>query len=151
MKNISKKLDIIIADDDADDQYLMQKGIWELNLNHKITAVYNGIQLMDYLQSKGMYKNSKDPKPDCIFLDLNMPLLNGTEALKRMRNAGMNDIPVFILSTSKSPQEKNTLLSIGARGFYTKTHEYPVLKQMISEIIEEVYKINPGAEGSKAS
>ncbi|MCW3077298.1 MAG: two-component system response regulator [Bacteroidetes bacterium] len=144
-----KILNLIIADDDPDDQYMMQKVIWEMNPNHKITAVYNGMQLMDCLQKTGMYKNASDTLPDGIFLDLNMPLLNGTEAMKRIKkNPSLTHLPVYILSTSKSANEKENLLSIGAQGFYTKTHEYQGLKKIMNEILLDIYKINSGFAGS---
>lgn len=120
----------------------MHKVTWETNVHHKITSVYNGIQLMHYLQRTGMYKNCKDERPDCIFLDLNMPLLNGIEALKRIKmNTDFENIPVFILSTSKSSHEEDNLLSLGAKGFYTKSHVYAKLKQIINDIFETVDKL----------
>lgn len=141
-KAIVKTLNIIISDDDPDDQYFMHKAVWETNLQHKITSVYNGIQLMDYLQRTGMYKNCKDDPADCIFLDLNMPLLSGTEALKRIkRNTDLSNIPVFILSTSKSSNEKENLITLGAAGFYTKSNEYNGLKKIILEVFDTVYKL----------
>jgi two-component system, response regulator len=147
MESLREILNLVIADDDPDDQYLMQKAIWEMNSNHKITAVYNGLQLMEYLLRSGMYKNCSDAQPDCIFLDLNMPLLSGAEAMRRIKNnPALCHLPVYILSTSKNVNEKNNILSIGANGFYTKTHEYPDLKKMIGEITEEVYKLNFGKQ-----
>jgi two-component system response regulator len=142
MESGQRILNLVIADDDPDDQYLMQKAIWETNSNHKITAVYNGLQLMEYLLRSGMYKNCHDSRPDGIFLDLNMPLLSGTEAVKRIKkDPGLASLPIYILSTSKNIKEKNDLLSIGAKAFYTKTHEYNMLKQMIGEITGELCKI----------
>lgn len=147
MQSLSKILNIVIADDDPDDQYMMHKATWEMNAQHKITSVYNGIQLMDYLQRTGMYKNYTDPLPDCIFLDLNMPLLSGTEALKRIKkNEQLAHLPVFILSTSKSAHEKENLLALGAHGFYTKTYEYNELKKIISAVFDQVYNITPQKE-----
>ncbi|MGZ3920352.1 MAG: response regulator [Bacteroidia bacterium] len=134
-------LNIVIADDDPDDQYLMQKAIWELNSNHKITSVYNGMQLLEYLLRKGTYKNCIEPKPDCIFLDLNMPLLTGIDALPRIRkNPDFAQTPVYIFTTSNCPNEKQKLIAMGANGFYTKSPKHFNLKLIVQEVL---YNIKP--------
>jgi len=134
-----KTFSLVIADDDPEDQYMMQKVIWDLNLNHKITSVYNGMQLMDYLLRKGMYSNCMEPSPDCIFLDLNMPLLSGLEALKRIRkDPGLNHLPVYVLCTTNGPSEKEKVLAIGANGFYTKNPTHNNLKTIVSDILSQL-------------
>lgn len=139
--DINKKtLNLVIADDDPEDQYMMQKVIWDLNLNHKITSVYNGMQLMDYLQRKGMYSKCMEPTPDCIFLDLNMPLLNGMEALKRIKkNPELAQLPVYILCTVNCTSEKEKMLAIGANGFYTKNPVHNNLKIIVNDILSRLH------------
>jgi len=138
-KALDPTLSLVIADDDTDDQYLMQKAIWEVNSNHKITSVYNGMQLLDYLLRKGTYKNCGEPFPDCIFLDLNMPLVNGAEALSRIKkNPEISSIPVYIFSTSSCSSEKQKLITLGASGFFTKSPKQQNLKSIVTEILSEV-------------
>jgi CheY-like chemotaxis protein len=129
-------LNFLIADDDPDDQNAIQKVIWELNRDHKITAVYNGTQVLDFLFRRGTYKDCSEPIPDCVLLDLNMPLMGGKEVLKKLRRHGEFDhLNIYILSTSNSETEKESLLEAGANGFYTKGAETDSLKEIVSDIL----------------
>jgi CheY-like chemotaxis protein len=134
-----KALSLVIADDDSEDQYIMQKLILDLNHNHKVTSVYNGMQLMEYLLKQGMYTNRMETTPDCIFLDLNMPLINGTEALRRIRaHRELQHLPIYVLSTVKNKSEKQKLISLGADGFYLKDPEQKNFRAIISEILDRL-------------
>jgi CheY-like chemotaxis protein len=129
-------LSLVIADDDTEDQFLIQKAIWEIDPNHKITSVYNGRQLMDYLLRQGLFKTCRDPLPDCIFLDLRMPLLSGTEVLGKIKSdKGLTAIPVYIISSDSSEDDQRKLLRMGAEGFYTKTSDYSKLKMAVGKIV----------------
>jgi CheY-like chemotaxis protein len=133
------KLNVIIADDDMDDQLFMQKAIWEENLHHTITSVYNGQQLVDLLMRNGFY-NKYDTVPDCIFLDLKMPLLSGFDVLNFIKNHNtFNTIPVYILSTTLSETQKLKLILLGADGFYQKETGYNAMKNTINDILYMVY------------
>ncbi|MBA3972544.1 MAG: response regulator [Bacteroidetes bacterium] len=134
------KLNVIIADDDMDDQLFMQKAIWEENRNHTITSVYNGQQLVDLLLNNGFYDTRNDTSPDCIFLDLKMPLLNGFDVLTFIKNdQKLNKIPVYILSTSMSETQKLKLILLGADGFYQKASGYDGIKNTINDILYMIY------------
>jgi CheY-like chemotaxis protein len=138
-KHKNPVFNFVIADDDPDDQLCLQKVIWHTNVHHKITSVYNGLQLLEYLQSKGTYKNCKENRPDCIFLDLNMPLLSGNEALLNIRqHKELTGLPVFILTTSNCIQERDHLLKLGANGFYTKTHDIKNWRVIVKEVIKQL-------------
>src|SRR3954470_20640516 len=88
---------IILADDDADDRELFREA---LNETHKtmFKTAKDGLSLMQLL------KDGKE-LPDAIFLDLNMPRMNGHECLKEIKkDKHLRKIPVLIYSTSKSPE-----------------------------------------------
>lgn len=139
MDNVLKALNLVIADDDTDDQYLMQKAIWEVNPKHKITSVYNGMQLLDYLQRTGTYKNCTEPIPDCVLLDLQMPLLNGTEALRKMKSAvELKTIPVYVFSGMQSGNNQPELITLGASAVFEKSPKDYELKKIMSDILAQV-------------
>lgn len=128
----------VIADDDPDDQYSLQRVIWEDNRGHKITSVYNGLQLLEYLLRKGTYKNRKEPAPDCVFLDLNMPLLTGSDVLKKIKTVKeLCNLPIFVLSSSSCPNEKEILLKLGAKACFVKKED-KALKIMFKEVMNEL-------------
>jgi CheY-like chemotaxis protein len=132
----------VIADDDPDDQYALQKVIWDSNQHHKITSVYNGLQLLEYLFRKGAYKNCRDPYPDCIFLDVNMPLMNGMEVLEKIRSTpSLRSLKIHVLTSSNCLEEKTKLLTLGANGFFTKHPEADNLRIIFKDIIMEMIPI----------
>jgi len=150
MKNTKHTFSFLIADDDPDDQYLMQKVIRDLGISYNITSVYNGLQLMDYLLRTGMYSNCEEPKPDCVLLDLKMPLLSGAEALQRIRkNSDLLSLPVFIISEATTDTEKHKLLGVGANSFYTKQAGHKSFSLMVSEILAAIYPLKQNIKSAE--
>ena len=133
-------LNILVADDDPDDQFILQKVIWEYNPDFKVASVYNGQQLLDYLAREGAYKNSEEPFPDCIFLDLSMPVLGGKDVLEKLSKLEeWNDLQIYILTSSNSAAEKSKLLEMGAVDFLTKTYDLTRLREMMRTTLNEIY------------
>ena len=128
-----------MADDDLDDQYLVRRAIEEINIGHDLQTVNNGSQLLDRLLCKGHYSNTPVKRPDCILLDLNMPLLDGFQALNLIKaNNDINTIPVYVLSTSRSDQDRERSLKLGAAAFYVKPTQFKELKEIVQEICSRI-------------
>ncbi|HXL73532.1 MAG TPA: response regulator, partial [bacterium] len=104
---------ILMAEDDADDRMLAQKALVKNGADNPLITVNNGKELLDYLYQKGNYSDpSTSPKPCLILLDLNMPKVDGREALKSIKNdENLKSIPVVIMTTSQS--EEDILSSYG--------------------------------------
>ncbi len=132
-------LNLVIANNNASDHYIIRKAILEINHTHRITSVYNGSQLLDYLLRAGSYVNCPEPTPDCIFLDLDMPLLDGLSALQRIKSFNeFKKIPVFILSSIVNPVDKEKALALGANDVFIKPVDYTHLKGAVSAILERI-------------
>jgi CheY-like chemotaxis protein len=115
MENTSWK--ILVADDDADDRAILQDAMTELNASQVLCFAQNG---EDALRLLGNDFNSTY-KPALIILDLNMPKLNGTETLRRIKNdERFKTVPVIIYSTSLNPMEKDKCMLLGAHSYITK-------------------------------
>lgn len=88
---------------------------------------------MDYLLRSGSYVNCPEPTPDCILLDINMPLLDGFGALQRIKNfPEFKNIPIYMLTTSMLQEHKEKAISFGANGFYSKVCDLDKLKAIFS-------------------
>ena len=88
-------LNILLADDDADDRYFFERALQDLPITTNLKTVPDGARLMEYL-----YKNT-DHLPDVLFLDNNMPRKNGSECLAEIKNnAQLKGIPIVMCSTS---------------------------------------------------
>ena len=132
----NKSIHILLADDDIDDCFFFQKAINEISSSIKLTIVYNGEQLIDYLT------NHIENLPHILFLDLSMPKKTGFECLSEIKeNSKFNTMPVIMFSTSytlDSNYEKNMidmLSSIGAQEYIRKPGDYIQLKKVISEAL----------------
>jgi len=138
-----EKFNIIIADDDEDDQYFLQKTLLDIDHSFNIISVYNGTELLDYLLKKGRFVNYSEVVLHCIFLDINMPLLNGFAALEKIKGYDeFKNIPVHILSTCNHEESKVKAEILGANGFHTKACNVDKLKDIVSHVLSQIKPVN---------
>ena len=103
---------ILIADDDQEDLHFIEEVL--TSLNEVAKYVNNGIEALEYLEHCTLL-------PSLIVLDLNMPILNGTETLQNLKKDDrFKHIPVLIYSTSINPYEKEKCSRLGANGYVVK-------------------------------
>lgn len=120
---------ICLIDDDKIYQLLTTKIIEKVNPEQKVITFYNGKQAIDYFLSAA----SKGSLPDVIFLDINMPIMNGWDFLEvYSRLEEINDIPVIMVSSSLDEDDaiRSRQYSV-VQDFITK----PMGQQLISEIL----------------
>ncbi|MGA2226878.1 MAG: response regulator [Syntrophobacteraceae bacterium] len=116
------KFHVLIADDDEDDRLLVKQAIDESLPNIDSSFVDDGEELLQYLQHCSTEpKGSEMRYPQLILLDLNMPKMNGMEALRRIRaDDRHNAIPVVVLSTTDNVHDINLSYKLGANSFFIK-------------------------------
>jgi len=116
-------ISILICDDDEDDRMLTQQALQNAHVSNNIEFVEDGEQLLDYLYQRGAYagETGKAPRPGLILLDLNMPKVDGREALKVIKgDPTLRDIPVVVLTTSRLDQDIFRSYKLGVNSFITK-------------------------------
>jgi CheY-like chemotaxis protein len=115
-------INVLIAEDDAEDRLLIKKAIKSTSIKDNIFFVENGEELTDYLENKGKYSDpEKYPLPGLILLDLNMPKKDGREALKEIKgNVNLKRIPIVVLTTSKAEEDILKTYNLGVNSFITK-------------------------------
>ena len=114
---------ILICDDDEDDRMLTQQALEAAHISNSLRFVKDGEQLLDYLYQRGEFagETGKAPRPGLILLDLNMPKMDGREALKVMKkDPALLDIPVVVLSTSRLDEDIVRSYRLGVNSFITK-------------------------------
>jgi CheY-like chemotaxis protein len=136
VKQFTKKTIIIMAEDDEDDRVIIQDALQEAGITVPVTCVENGEELMDLLlhrhQNSGDYG---DLKPVFILLDLNMPRMDGREALKRIKeDTRLKKIPVIVFTTSDSPEDIELAYSLGASSFITKPFSFHSIVDIMKTI-----------------
>lgn len=121
MKIVKKPVVILMADDDDDDYLLTQKALVESKLLNTLLRVKDGEELLDYLLEKGRYNGVATVRPGVILLDLNMPRMDGREALKAIKsNPLIRDIPTVVFTTSQAEEDVYKSYQLGVNSFITK-------------------------------
>ena len=109
----------LLADDDADDAALFCDALMRISPVMKCLTAENGHELFELLS-----KEYPD-KPDIIFLDINMPIMNGWECLRRLKDSpDFQTIPTIIYSTSAAKTDVQRAYSLGALLFLTKPEDF---------------------------
>lgn len=113
---------ILLAEDDADDRMLVTRVLEKELMVRDVRAVWNGEELMDYLNQRGKYADSESsPRPSLILLDLNMPRKDGREALQEIKDdPNLRRIPVVVLTTSNSDVDVEQSYDAGVNAYITK-------------------------------
>lgn len=125
---------ILIAEDDADDRFLLQSAFEENGYCDKLHFVENGVELLDYLhQLEGEKYEAKMPR--FILLDLNMPKKDGREVLKEIKQSpSLKKIPVIIFSTTNNEQEMKRCYELGANSYITKPNSFENLIKTVAAV-----------------
>ncbi len=124
-----------IVDDDPDDQELFIEALKGLDESCKCVTAFNGQEALQKL------KTTMPDLPDFIFLDLNMPLMNGRQFLAEIKkNKDIQDIPVIIYSTSTETQDVVDTIQMGAVFFLQKPNRFEDLSKALAGIIFRKWK-----------
>lgn len=132
--NISKNpLVILMAEDDKDDRLLAQEAMLESRVLNELHFVEDGVQLLNYLHGEGSYADrTYYPMPGLILLDLNMPKMDGREALAKIKaDKRLRRIPVVILTTSKAEEDMVKGYDLGAASYITKPVTFDALVELM--------------------
>lgn len=128
---MSAALHCLLIDDDQDDQEIFTLALEESDLNMQCTTCNNTSEALQKLITPG------DFLPDYIFLDLNMPRINGIQFLTEIKkNSRLQHIPVIIYSTSSHPKDKEVTQKLGAAAFITKPSGIKELSVLLKDFFQ---------------
>ena len=125
------KYSILVVDDDVEDHMIMREYFEEMKYEGPVKFVINGKEAVEYLESQ-----KQGTLPRLIILDLNMPIMNGTQTLVHLkRDPELKNIPVVIYSTSENETEKRKTLSLGALDYIVKPLDFAEGLAMITKFL----------------
>ena len=132
----TRSITILMADDDEDDRLLTQDAMKESRVLNQLYFVEDGVELLQYLRREGKYADEVlYPKPGLILLDLNMPRMDGREALQHIKSdPELRGIPVVILTTSKQEEDMVKGYGLGAASYITKPVNFEGLVELMKAI-----------------
>jgi CheY-like chemotaxis protein len=124
-------MNIFYADDDEDDREIFCIAIEQINPAIKVTFSRDGQEALRLL-------TSQSTPPDFIFLDVNMPRMNGAECLVKLKSdSRLKNIPVIMYSTTSDSSEINKLMLLGAEDFVIKVASFEKLRESIHRVLRK--------------
>ena len=135
MRTLQNKPFLLVAEDDPDDQFLIQDAIAKACPPELETCfVWDGFELVNLL----LEKDNGCGKPDLIVLDLNMPRKDGRTALQEIRaNPELASIPVVVLTTSNNDADVQYCQQYGVAGYYRKPGSLNEFRKIISGLCSD--------------
>jgi len=131
---MKKRQFILVAEDDMDDKFMLQTIFEDSGKSDLLEFVENGLELINYLDHINKNEDTLF-YPHFILLDLNMPKMDGRQALKELKNhSAYKKIPVIIFSTTKNETEINRCYELGANSYIVKPYNYKDLTQIMDTV-----------------
>lgn len=119
---------ILVVDDDLDDQVLLCDAIHQVQADSDCSIANNGMEALSKVETRPLF--------DIIFLDLNMPIMNGYETLRILKNdRRFQNIPVVVVSTSPTPSDIELCKQLGAHRYLTKPSTFNELVSGLKQIL----------------
>lgn len=154
MSRPAQPVTILVAEDDPEDRILTELACGVAQVTADLRWVGDGRQLLEYLRRQGPYAGGAEaPRPGLILLDLNLPKLDGREALRMLKaDAGLRSIPVVVLTTSNAAEDIHGVYQAGGNSFLTKPSSFAGLVEVMRILrrywLETVQLPLPPAPGS---
>jgi CheY-like chemotaxis protein len=129
---------LFLIDDDPDDKEIFQEALKQIDEEIICYTASDGEDALTKLRDALLL-------PDVVFLDLNMPVMNGKDCLRELKkDKDLRHIPVIVYSTSSVEREKSNCLSLGATHFISKPPQFAVLVNKLTETLRTDWsKHNP--------
>ena len=121
----------LLIDDDSDDHEFFQMALRPRQSELRCICMDDCIKALERL------RNGTIATPRLIFIDINMPRMNGIQCLAEIKaEVRLKDIPIYMYSTSAEPAIVNECMNMGAAGFLKKEVSIPDLENKISQILK---------------
>ena len=132
----ARTVPILMAEDDPEDRLLARKALQKARLRNNLYFVEDGEELLDFLRHRGKYSDPESsPRPGIILLDLNLPRMDGRQALEELKaDPELRRIPVIILTTSDAEEDILKSYDLGASSYIQK----PVTFEALIEVMRSV-------------
>jgi CheY-like chemotaxis protein len=129
MNQMNNKL-LLYIDDDPEDMEFFREAVETVDPSCVCIGARNGAEGLQLLSTI---------TPDLIFLDINMPVMDGKETLRSIQvDSRLNKLPVFMLSTTTNPREREVFRKLGAKACLIKPNSFTALCETLKGYLKEV-------------
>jgi two-component system, response regulator len=109
----SQDVTIVVAEDDPDDRFLAEEALEQAGITNRVEWVQNGVELLDWLREN-------DEGRVVVLLDINMPKMDGHEALRKIRERENGSVVVIMLTTSAQEEDVVRSYNLGVNSYLRK-------------------------------
>ncbi|MEN6330827.1 MAG: response regulator [Smithella sp.] len=129
-----REITILLIEDDPGHARLIEKNL-KRYVTNKIIRLSDGQQAVDFLFSEGEYAQSVRPSPLMVLLDLNMPVIDGYEVLRRMKKEDRTKkIPVIVLTSTDDIREVSRCYDLGCNVYIVKPVDYEKFSEAMQKL-----------------
>jgi len=127
---------VLLADDDPNDVFLLQRAFQKTNIADPLQVVRDGEEAMAYLSGQAQYADrQRHPLPVLLLLDLKMPRKSGFEVLRWLRQQSvLKRLPVVVLTSSNQNPDINKAFDLGANSYIVKPGGFDSLVEMVKNL-----------------
>lgn len=126
---------VLLVEDNEDEVFLTRRALRDCGSNIKLHHVDDGAKCLAFLRRLPPYENV--PVPDLILLDLNMPVMDGREALKAIQSdPALCHHPVVILSTSREQNDINAMYRLGCNSYVAKPVNFERFVELMGQLMD---------------
>lgn len=135
MSPMTQEVVIIIAEDDAGHARLIEKNLGRVGLHNPILRFENGQDVLDFLFRRGTGPHRKSDTAYLLLLDIRMPKVDGTEALRQIKeDDSLRKLPVIMLTTTDDPREIERCHLLGCNSYIVKPVDYDKFAEAIKQL-----------------
>jgi CheY-like chemotaxis protein len=134
---MDESLTILLAEDDHDDAFLMQRAFHSLGVMKPLHIVHDGGEAIDYIAGNGAFADRvRHPAPNYVILDLKMPRVSGFEVLEYLQHhPELMIIPTVVWSNSCDIRDVKRAYCLGANGYLQKATSYEEFRSTLKDLL----------------
>ncbi len=134
---MAEPMQILLAEDNAEDANLLKEVLLDTKVAHVLNVVDDGLDALAYLRQLGRFTQA--PRPDLLFLDLNMPMMTGFEVLEELKEGGPRGLPIVVLTVSDDQEEIVKAMELAMNYYIRKPVELPQLTELLV-LVNEMWR-----------
>jgi CheY-like chemotaxis protein len=132
---VEQSVTILLVEDDPGHARLIERNVRRAHITNAIVTLSDGQQAIDYLFKEHTYAGATHSLPLLLLLDVNLPGLDGTQVLARLKaDERTRHMPVIILTTTEEPYEIERCYALGCNIYLTKPVEYAQFAEAIRKL-----------------
>jgi chemotaxis family two-component system response regulator Rcp1 len=145
-QTVERPIEILIVDDNPGDVRLTAEALKDSKVQNRLHTAQDGMEAIAFLRRKGEYADA--PLPDLILLDLNMPRMNGSQLLAKVKeDSELKHIPVVILTGSREIDDIIKANNLGADCYVTKPIDLEEFIMAVKSIVDSLFNQREIADG----